>query len=778
MDVGLYSVPLTAFNTQSTGAELSAIDWSDWADWDYYSYINVTLDTNLPSGYTVGVNIDSVIAEALGDYSDIRILYWNGSEWTEIDRDIRDIGEGELCYFALQAALTSASTTDYIVVWGNSSPPPVMNDRDNVYLFHHDCETKANWNDYDAVWTVVAGEFRVGAGWNAQCLNTTDVGADDVVVYGKVRVATIAAGIALRSDAAIDQGWGVHLDPGSNRIWARWFPPGSPTFLGAYVCNLGVDYIIKTKVVDNNFDAWASPRGTPIVGAPLLSWVDATGAGNRNVGFYSANALNSTFDDIYALHAVTNDPTVAMVGKMDVTVPTEITVNAVNKIAVVNRSESRLCPVGTELWYVRADATGQVNKRNQADLSDAGIITLQWTGLNAKYTIYSICVVGGFIYGLVKYKAVTNLKAVGKWDLAGNLIDEFIDYVNPPADGELWTSFDMVSDGSFLYVPQNVLIGGAYYVKKFDLAGNFIAKCAVTPMRPTGNCLGQDGYLYATDANARRTAKISPAAMTLETLVDSYASNAGGGQAHIGAMDDDHVYKLLKGECAVSVQSTDIDHDYRGAFGASGLMNLGEYTVATGRPAGAFRSITRSGLVEYFLYINDISGSPFENVIHKIYVKENRTVQTGTPVIASEGDLKTKTGLVNPSYLRLAVQDDVDGGEITYYRSSDGAAWTEVTRAGGFDLSGHSAGDPLYLKAKLDNLFAKVGSPKVYGVDIIAQGGVEPHLPSGSTLDPELGDPIPQALRRPVATVVLYGDALLKLDLDHEHGDAVRLHGT
>jgi len=403
-----------------------------------------------------------------------------------------------------------------------------------------------------------------------------------------------------------------------------------------------------------------------------------------------------------------------------------ITVNPVNKIAIASRSESRLTPVGDELWYVRYTTTGIVQKLNQADLSDAGTITLQWTGANTVYHIWSFCVIGNFIYGLVRYRAALDLKAVGKWDLTGVLVSEFINYVNPPADGELWSSvygMDMATDGTHLYIIQNQVVGGQYYIKKFDLTGAFVAKCAVTPIIPNGICLGQDGFLYITDSQARRTVKINPTTMVLVTLVDSHVTDYYTAYGHINAIDDDHIYKCLGWECAVSIQSTDANHDYRGAFGAHPFNNLGEYTVATGRPAGTFRNILLTGLGGYFLYIHDLGTALFETVIHKIYVREDRTMHTATAPITGEADLKAKMDFVTiAGYKRLDIREDADGGRITYYRSEDGIAWVEVTRASRFDLSAHPVTSPLYLKAHVDNLAAKVGAPTVYGIDVVAEG--------------------------------------------------------
>ena len=125
-----------------------------------------------------------------------------------------------------------------------------------------------------------------------------------------------------------------------------------------------------------------------------------------------------------------------------------------------------------------------------------------------------------------------------------------------------------------------------------------------------------------------------------------------------------------------------------------------------------------------FIFVHDMYGTVGglnERIIHKIYVREDRTAHTGTAPITGEVDLKTKMDFVTVAgYKRLDIREDADGGRITYYRSEDGIAW--VALGPDLDISAHPVTSELYLKAHVDNLAAKVGAPTVYGVDVVAKG--------------------------------------------------------
>ena len=101
------------------------------------------------------------------------------------------------------------------------------------------------------------------------------------------------------------------------------------TGLGVFSVNVGVvfvtagdtDYVMKVKLVGNNIESWCSLSGTPIIGAALITTISAEGAGNKFVGFGGWGALpiaGNQFDNLYVLHAVINEPTVALGATEDV----------------------------------------------------------------------------------------------------------------------------------------------------------------------------------------------------------------------------------------------------------------------------------------------------------------------------------------------------------------------------------------------------------------------------------------------------------------------------
>lgn len=258
-------------------------------------------------------------------FLDRRVLYFNGASFEEIDSDIRDIGMGRRLYFPAQKNLLAAAsdTTSYWLFWNSSTAFATKTNRDNIFLFHHECDTKTNWNDYGpAAWNVVGSKFQVTPGGASRTLNTTDVGADDIVIYGEVRnnAAGGNVGISCRADAALNNGQVIWIAPAVNRLRKQYWTGfvGVENLLVVYACNFATYYIIKVKMVGNNYEAWTELQGTPIIGPALTAWVSALGAGDRNVGFMQNSAPNSTFDNLYVLKAVTNDPTLTFAATQNV----------------------------------------------------------------------------------------------------------------------------------------------------------------------------------------------------------------------------------------------------------------------------------------------------------------------------------------------------------------------------------------------------------------------------------------------------------------------------
>jgi hypothetical protein len=164
----------TATSTPTPTATATAtVDPSSWwnCDYDYRQQITITAGSvDVPANYTVWFDFDhqSLVSagKSLNSGLDVRIVYWNGSGWTELDRlrdDLRPWNQPNTrVWFQTQAAISaSGSDNDYYMYYGNSSPGSPPMDWSNVYLFYD------NFNDgsFDTgLWTCTMGTCTEASG--------------------------------------------------------------------------------------------------------------------------------------------------------------------------------------------------------------------------------------------------------------------------------------------------------------------------------------------------------------------------------------------------------------------------------------------------------------------------------------------------------------------------------------------------------------------------------------------------------------------------------------
>ncbi|UCF61272.1 MAG: DUF2341 domain-containing protein, partial [Anaerolineaceae bacterium] len=125
-------------------------DASSWwnTDYDYRQNITVTADTaNVPTNYSVSITFNHAALVAAGqsqsDGEDIRVTYWNGSGWDELDRILDPESSWDstttTIWFETQAAITaSSSDSDYDLYYGNTGATSPPADWTNVFLFYDD----------------------------------------------------------------------------------------------------------------------------------------------------------------------------------------------------------------------------------------------------------------------------------------------------------------------------------------------------------------------------------------------------------------------------------------------------------------------------------------------------------------------------------------------------------------------------------------------------------------------------------------------------------------
>jgi len=119
--------------------------WQSWwnSSWQYRKRVNVTTGANSPyngyEGYTVritGLNTSNA-SKFQGDGDDIRVVYWNGTDYTELNREIRNPGTSDTTViFKLQANISANGNDDnYYLYYGNSSVGAGPSNKTYVYLW-------------------------------------------------------------------------------------------------------------------------------------------------------------------------------------------------------------------------------------------------------------------------------------------------------------------------------------------------------------------------------------------------------------------------------------------------------------------------------------------------------------------------------------------------------------------------------------------------------------------------------------------------------------------
>jgi outer membrane protein assembly factor BamB len=142
----------------------------NWADstYSYREKITVTAGaTAVPSGYAVPVafNHASLVTagKALANGNDVRVFYWNGSTWVQLDRVLDNdpanawnTGTTTTIWVKTQAAIAAnGSDGNYYLYYGNPSAVNPPANKANVFFFSDDFEA-GNLNK----WTISSGSWQ------------------------------------------------------------------------------------------------------------------------------------------------------------------------------------------------------------------------------------------------------------------------------------------------------------------------------------------------------------------------------------------------------------------------------------------------------------------------------------------------------------------------------------------------------------------------------------------------------------------------------------------
>ena len=158
----------------------------------YQQQLTISVGANAPSGgyngYTVrltGLDTQSLVAagKLRADGNDLRVFYWNGSSFIEVDREVRNFDSlnTQVIFKSQTDIAASGSDTNHYLFYGDpGAGPPNPLDTTNVYLWYDDASQNRlasyilgrgddNWHG-----TGWANSF----GWNAGGYYTYDTGDD------------------------------------------------------------------------------------------------------------------------------------------------------------------------------------------------------------------------------------------------------------------------------------------------------------------------------------------------------------------------------------------------------------------------------------------------------------------------------------------------------------------------------------------------------------------------------------------------------------------------
>ena len=274
--------------------------------WHHSQWITVTTGSAaIPAGYSVPVTLDHAAlvaaSKSRADGNDLRVAYWNGASWTELDRvldpDSSWNSPTTTIWIRLQAGIGASSFDDnYGIYYGNSSAGAPPANGNNVFLAYDGFES-GDLTGWESVWqdpgdtiaasitTVRSGAFAGQATINAADPGQASVRAEYAPQSGVAAVlyAYFPAGYAFNADTSLNQFYGgfwgeqqltVNVQGGTRQVFL-WNNQAGEGYFGSTIVNTGQWYRLEMR-----------STVSPTVGRAEL-WVNGvreSNQSNRNIG--------------------------------------------------------------------------------------------------------------------------------------------------------------------------------------------------------------------------------------------------------------------------------------------------------------------------------------------------------------------------------------------------------------------------------------------------------------------------------------------------------------
>ena len=142
------SFNIRSYNTSITG-QIGLPWWNP--EYNYSRRLNVTSTELLQLGYTVRFKLDTTGSEFMDDGDDLRIVFWNGTGYNELDRvntTAFDSVSTTVWFPTVNTVLAGEYDDNYFVYYGNPSAVDAPSNRSKVYLWYDDfsTDTLANYD--------------------------------------------------------------------------------------------------------------------------------------------------------------------------------------------------------------------------------------------------------------------------------------------------------------------------------------------------------------------------------------------------------------------------------------------------------------------------------------------------------------------------------------------------------------------------------------------------------------------------------------------------------
>ena len=274
--------------------------------------VSVTTTTSIVTGYSVDVALNHAsfvsAGNSLASGNDVRVVYWNGASWTELDR-VLDYASSwnsatTTIWFKTQAAIgTNTFDDNYYIYYGNAAAGTPPANADNVFLMSDDFSGASldatKWTisaggtasvagglltvgASTSVWATAAYSFGTGTRWESQLRQNTAFANAGVYGYfgaSDTDTPTAAAGnfLSLRSTSTTQH-------TGSNRIAAGTTTTGNIGAGGPTVLHLHtIDRIGAGQITYTIAGGGTASNATNIPAGALRARLANSTAGNQEI---------------------------------------------------------------------------------------------------------------------------------------------------------------------------------------------------------------------------------------------------------------------------------------------------------------------------------------------------------------------------------------------------------------------------------------------------------------------------------------------------------------